>query len=129
MVAAAKLRRAQASAEAARPYARRLAAVVASLATKASAQDAMPRLLAGTGSDQRHLLVVANSDKGLAGAFNSNIVRAALAKARDLQAAGKTVEFYLVGRKGRAPIRRAHPGQVGTMFDTTDVREPGFAEA
>jgi F-type H+-transporting ATPase subunit gamma len=72
---------------------------------------------------------VANSDKGLAGAFNSNIVRAALSKARELREQGKDVEFYLIGRKGRAPIRRAFPSSIGTMFDTTDVREPGFDEA
>jgi len=128
MVAAAKLRRAQAAAEAARPYAKRLADVMASLSAKVSGDDA-PKLLAGTGSDKRHLLVVANSDKGLAGAFNSNIVRAALIKARALIAEGKEVEFYLVGRKGRAPIKRAFPKLVGTEFDTTDVREPGYSEA
>ena len=129
MVAAAKLRRAQAAAEAARPYAARLADVMASLAGKVAGRDGAPPLLAGTGSDQRHLLVVANSDKGLAGAFNSNIVRAALTKASELLAQGKQVEFYLVGRKGRAPIKRAHPDRVGQQFDTTHVREPGFEEA
>jgi F-type H+-transporting ATPase subunit gamma len=129
MVAAAKLRKAQAAAEAARPYAQRMASVMASLAGQVAGQEGAPRLLAGTGSDQRHLLVVANSDKGLAGAFNSNIVRAALLKARELQAEGKSVEFYLVGRKGRAPIRRAHPNNIAQMFDTTEVREPGYAEA
>ncbi len=128
MVAAAKLRKAQAAAEAARPYAKRLSDVMASLASKVSGDDA-PKLLSGTGSDKRHLLVVANSDKGLAGAFNSNIVRAALVKARALIAEGKDVEFYLVGRKGRAPIKRAFPALVGTQFDTTDVREPGYGEA
>src|SRR6476469_1140782 len=129
MVAAAKLRKAQAAAEAARPYAQRLAAVMASLASRVTVSESSPRLLAGTGKDQRHLLVVANSDKGLAGAFNSNIVRAALLKARELRAEGKDVDFYLVGRKGRAPIRRAHPQNIAQMFDTTDVREPGYAEA
>jgi len=128
MVAAAKLRKAQAAAEAARPYATRLGAVMASLATKVTG-DSAPKLLAGTGRDQRHLLVVANSDKGLAGAFNSNIVRAALLKARELKAEGKDVSFYLVGRKGRAPIRRAHPSNIAQMFDTTDVRDPGYAQA
>ena len=128
MVAAAKLRKAQAAAEAARPYATRLGAVMASLASKVSGEGA-PKLFAGTGKDQRHLLVVANSDKGLAGAFNSNIVRAALLKARELRAEGKDVDFYLVGRKGRAPIRRVHPNNIAQMFDTTDVREPGYAEA
>jgi F-type H+-transporting ATPase subunit gamma len=129
MVAAAKLRKAQAAAEAARPYGERLGAVMASLASKVVGREGAPKLLAGTGSDRKHLLVVANSDKGLAGAFNSNIVRAALAKARELQAEGKTVDFYLVGRKGRAPIRRAHPNNIAQMFDTTEVREPGYAEA
>jgi len=129
MVAAAKLRKAQAAAEAARPYAERLSAVMASLAGKVIGRDGAPKLLAGTGKDQKHLLVVANSDKGLAGAFNSNIVRAALVKARELKAEGKDVDFYLVGRKGRAPIRRAYPSNIAQMFDTTEVREPGFAEA
>jgi F-type H+-transporting ATPase subunit gamma len=129
MVAAAKLRKAQAAAEAARPYAERLGAVMASLASKVAASEGAPKLFAGTGKDQRHLLVVANSDKGLAGAFNSNIVRAALTQARELKAQGKDVDFYLVGRKGRAPIRRAHPNNIAQMFDTTDVREPGYAEA
>ena len=129
MVAAAKLRKAQAAAEAARPYAERLAAVMGSLASKITVSESSPKLLAGSGSDQVHLLVVANSDKGLAGAFNSNIVKAALVKARDLEAAGKTVLFYLIGKKGRAVIRRNYPKAVLQMFDTTEVREPGYAEA
>jgi F-type H+-transporting ATPase subunit gamma len=129
MVAAAKLRKAQAAAEAARPYATRMASVMASLAGSVVGREGAPRLLAGTGSDQRHLLVVANSDKGLAGAFNSNIVRAALLKSRELREAGKQTQFYLIGRKGRAPIRRAHPNSIAQMFDTTEVREPGYAEA
>jgi F-type H+-transporting ATPase subunit gamma len=128
MVAAAKLRKAQAAAEAARPYAQRLGEVMASLASKVTG-DSAPKLLTGTGNDQRHLLVVANSDKGLAGAFNSNIVRAALTKASELKAQGKDVDFYLIGRKGRAPIRRQHPKNIAHMFDTTNVREPGYAEA
>jgi F-type H+-transporting ATPase subunit gamma len=129
MVAAAKLRKAQAAAEAGRPYAQRLAGVMASLASKVAGQDGAPKLFAGTGSDRRHLLVVANSDKGLAGAFNSNIVRAALAKARDLEADGKSVAFFLIGRKGRPVIRRAYPDGIASQFDTTEVREPGYAEA
>ena len=129
MVAAAKLRKAQSSAEAARPYAARLAEVMGSLAGKVTLSENSPRLLAGTGKDQVHLLVVANSDKGLCGAFNSNIVKAARVKARELEAAGKTVLFYLVGRKGRAVIRREYPNAILAMFDTTDVREPGYAEA
>ena len=128
MVAAAKLRRAQAAAEAARPYATRLAAVMASLAGKV-AGDSAPKLLAGTGSDQRNLLVVVNTDKGLCGGLNSNLVKAAKAKARELQAAGKSVEFYLVGRKGRAPLKREFPTLIGGGFDTSTVKTPGFNEA
>lgn len=129
MVAAAKLRKAQAAAESARPYSARLAEVMGSLASKITVSENSPRLLAGTGSDQVHLLVVANSDKGLAGAFNANIVKAARVKARELEAQGKTVLFYLIGRKGRAVIKREFPKQIAHMFDTTDVRDPGFNEA
>lgn len=128
MVAAAKLRRAQAAAEAGRPYATRLAAVMASLAGKV-AGDSAPKLLGGTGSDQRHLLVVVNTDKGLCGGLNSNLVKAAKLKARELQAAGKTVEFYLVGKKGRAPLKREFPALIGAGFDTSTVKTPGFNEA
>jgi len=129
MVAAAKLRKAQAAAESARPYAARLAEVMGSLASKITVSENSPKLLAGTGSDKVHLLVVANSDKGLCGAFNSNIVKAARLKAKELEAQGKTVLFYLVGRKGRAALRREFPKQIAHMFDTTDVRDPGFDEA
>jgi len=128
MVAAAKLRRAQAAAEAGRPYAQRLEKVVASLAGKVTG-DSAPRLLAGTGKDQVHLLLVANGDKGLSGAFNANIVKAAIIKARELIAQGKTVKFYLVGRKGRALINRLFPGLIVGQYDTTEVRTPGYAEA
>ena len=129
MVAAAKLRKAQSAAEAARPYASRLAAVMGSIASKVTVSESSPKLLAGTGKDQVHLLVVANSDKGLCGAFNSNIVKAALVAARELESQGKTVLFYLVGRKGRAVIRRTYPKAILASYDTTSVREPGFAEA
>ena len=128
MVAAAKLRRAQAAAEAARPYAERLARVMGSLAGKIVGESG-PRLLRGTGSDQRHMLVLVNTDKGLCGGLNANIVKAAKAKARELIAQGKTVEFYLVGRKGRAPIKRDFADRINKHFDTSDVRDPGFAEA
>ena len=128
MVAAAKLRRAQSAAEAARPYAARLAAVMASLAGKV-AGDAAPKLLAGTGSDKRHLLVVVNTDKGLCGGLNSNLVKAARAKAQALIAEGKYVSFYLVGKKGRAPLKRDFPALIGAGFDTSNVRTPGFEEA
>ncbi len=131
MVAAAKLRKAQAAAEAARPYSQRLEAVVASLASKiagGSGEGASP-LLAGTGKDEVHLLVVANSDRGLAGAFNANIVKAALAKARELLLDGKQVQFYLIGRKGRPVINRTFPGKIVAQFDTTTLKEPGFEQA
>mgnify|MGYP000241683003 FL=1 len=128
MVAAAKLRRAQAAAEAARPYAERLSGVMASLASKVSG-DSAPKLLAGTGSDKRHLLVVVNTDKGLCGGLNSNIVKAAKAKAKALIAEGKDVRFYLVGKKGRAPIKRDYAERIEKWFDTSDVRQPGFEEA
>ncbi len=129
MVAAAKLRKAQANAEAARPYAQRLAAVMASIAGKVAGSAGAPRLFAGTGKDQVHLLVVANSDKGLCGAFNANIVKAARIKARELEAAGKTVLFYLIGKKGRATLIREWPKGILHHFDTSEVREPGYGEA
>ncbi len=128
MVAAAKLRRAQAAAEAGRPYAERLGTVMASLAGKVSG-DSAPKLLAGTGSDQRNLLVVVNTDKGLCGGLNSNLVKAAKAKAEELIAAGKTVEFYLVGKKGRAPLKRDYDKAITGGFDTTVAKTPGFEEA
>ena len=129
MVAAAKLRRAQQAAEAGRPYATRLQEVVASLASRVTVGPQSPRLLAGTGNDQTHLLVVCTSDRGLAGAFNSNIVRAARKRADDLMQAGKTVHFYLVGRKGRAVIGRLFPKQIVHQFDTGAIKQVGFADA
>jgi len=129
MVAAAKLRKAQAAAEAARPYAQRLAGVMGSLASRITVSESSPRLLAGTGADQRHLLVVVNTDKGLCGGLNSNIVKAAIAKAKELVAEGKQVSFYTVGRKGRASLRRAFPDAMGNAFDTSEVRQPGYDEA
>ncbi|MDP8912375.1 MAG: F0F1 ATP synthase subunit gamma [Pseudomonadota bacterium] len=129
MVAAAKLRRAQQAAEAGRPYATRLQEVVASLASRVTVGPQSPRLLAGTGNDQTHLLVVCTSDRGLAGAFNSNIVRAARKRADDLMRAGKTVHFYLVGRKGRAVIGRLFPKQIVRQYDTGAIKQVGFADA
>ncbi len=128
MVAAAKLRRAQAAAEAARPYAQRLGKVMGSLAAKVSG-DSAPLLLRGTGQDQRHLLVVVNTDKGLCGGLNANIVKAAKLKARALIAEGKEVDFYLVGRKGRAPIKRDYASRIAQEYDTSTVRNIGFTEA
>lgn len=128
MVAAAKLRRAQSAAEAARPYQERLAAVMASLAGKVSG-DSAPMLLRGTGNDKRHLLVVVNTDKGLCGGLNSNLVKAAKAKAQSLIAESKDIEFYLVGKKGRAPLKRDYATAIKGGFDTSTVKTPGFDEA
>ncbi|MDQ3143622.1 MAG: F0F1 ATP synthase subunit gamma [Pseudomonadota bacterium] len=129
MVAAAKLRRAQANAEAGRPYSTRLASVVASLASRVTIGPQSPKLIAGTGSDQRHLIVVATGDRGLAGAFNTNIVRAARKKAEALEADGKTVLFYLVGRKGRPVIQRFYPKAIIGQHDTQGMKAPGYADA
>jgi F-type H+-transporting ATPase subunit gamma len=129
MVAAAKLRRAQQAAEAGRPYATRLQDVMASLAGRIVIGPQSPKLLAGTGKQDTHLLVVCTSDRGLAGAFNSNIVRAARKAADDLQRQGKTVYFYLVGRKGRAVISRVFPRQILHDHDTSGIKQVSFADA
>jgi len=129
MVAAAKLRRAQANAEAGRPYATRLSQVVSSLASRVTVGPQSPKLIAGTGQDQRHLIVVATGDRGLAGAFNTNIVRAARRKAEELEAAGKTVLFYIVGRKGRPVIARFYPKAIIGQHDTQGMKAPGYADA
>jgi len=129
MVAAAKLRRAQQAAEAGRPYAERLTAVVASIASKITISEQTPKLLAGTGKSDRHLLVVCTSDRGLAGAFNSNIVRAARRTADSLTANGKAVTFYLVGRKGRAVIARLFPKQIVHQYDTGAIKQVSFTDA
>ena len=129
MVAAAKLRRAQQAAEAARPYSERMANVMASLASTIQPGPQSPKLLAGTGKDDTHLLIVCTSDRGLAGAFNSNIVRAARRKAEQLIADGKTVYFYLVGRKGRAVIQRFFPKQIIHQHDTSAIKQVSFADA
>ena len=129
MVAAAKLRRAQQAAEAGRPYAERMESVMASLASRITIGPESPKLLAGTGRDQVHLIVVCTSDRGLAGAFNTNIVRAARRQAEELIAAGKTVYFYLVGRKGRAVIGRLYPKQIIHQHDTSAMKFASFADA
>jgi F-type H+-transporting ATPase subunit gamma len=129
MVAAAKLRRAQQAAEAGRPYAERLATVMGSLAGKVVIGPQSPKLLAGTGKEDTHLFVVCTSDRGLAGGFNSNIVRAARKAADELTGQGKTVYFYLVGRKGRAVIQRLYPKQIVHQFDTGAIKQVSFADA
>src|SRR5712675_866067 len=106
MVAASRLRRAQEQAEAARPYAERMERVLGSLAGRMAGLPGAPPLLAGTGKDDVHLLVVATSDRGLAGGFNATILREARRKIRELEAAGKTVKVLTIGRKGRDSLRR-----------------------
>ena len=128
MVAAAKLRRAQEAAEAGRPYAERLEGVMASLASKVTVSESSPKLLAGTGKDQVQMLVIVTSERGLAGAFNTNIVRAARKKAEELEAAGKTVRFYIAGKKGRV-IRRFYPDQIAADFDISTMKVASFEHA
>lgn len=128
MVAAAKLRRAQEAAIAARPYALRLEKVMASLAAKVTVSESSPRLLAGTGKDQIHLLIVATSERGLAGAFNSNIVRAARRKAEELETAGKTVKIYIAGKKGRV-LRRFYPNQIVADHEMGHIKNVAYADA
>ena len=129
MVAASKLRRAQQNATAARPYSSRLTDVVASLASKITPGPQSPRLLVGSGKDDTHLIIVATSDRGLAGAFNSNIVRAARRKADELIAEGKTVLFYIVGRKGRPVLQRLFPRSIIAQYDTSEMKNPSYADA
>jgi F-type H+-transporting ATPase subunit gamma len=129
MVAASKLRRAQQNAVAGRPYSERMTDVVSSLASRITPGPQSPKLLSGTGKDDTHLIIVATSDRGLAGAFNSNIVRLVRRTADDLIAQGKTVFFYIVGRKGRPVIQRLYPKQIIAQFDTSEMKNPSYAEA
>jgi F-type H+-transporting ATPase subunit gamma len=129
MVAAAKLRRASQLAQAGRPYSTRMAEVIASLASRVTPGPQSPKLLAGTGKDNTHLIVVVTGDRGLAGAFNTNIVRAVRRKAEELQAAGKTVLFYIVGRKGRPVLQRLYPKAIIAEFDTSQSKVPTYEEA
>jgi F-type H+-transporting ATPase subunit gamma len=129
MVAASKLRRAQQNATAGRPYSSRMTDVVSSLASRVTPGPQSPKLLSGTGKDDTHLIIVATSDRGLAGAFNSNIVRAVRRKADDLTAQGKSVLFYIVGRKGRPVIQRLYPKQIIAQYDTSEMKNPSYAEA
>src|SRR5438309_8699176 len=129
MVAAAKLRRAQQKATAARPYAQRMNEDVGSLASRITPGPQSPKLLAGTGKDDTHLIIVATSDRGLAGAFNTNIVRAVRRRADELMGQGKTVLFYIVGRKGRPVIQRLYPRSIIAQYDTSEIKNPSYADA
>jgi F-type H+-transporting ATPase subunit gamma len=124
MVAAAKLRRAQQAAEAARPYARGMANVIANLAAGVSGPSA-PLLLAGTGSDKRHLVIVATSDRGLAGGFNGSIVRAAREKIAALLAEGKDVKLITIGRKARDQLKRQYADRYIESYEV-GLKAPSF---
>jgi len=129
MVAASKLRRAQEAAEAARPYAERMASIMASLSAAQTGSDTAPKLMIGTGKDQVHLLIVATAERGLCGAFNSSIVKLARRKVEELTAAGKTVKILCVGKKGRDQLRRDHASKIIDTVDLSKAKRVGFAEA
>jgi F-type H+-transporting ATPase subunit gamma len=128
MVAAAKLRRAQTAAEAARPYAERMSAVLSNLASGIVVGPETPRLLAGTGSDRVHLLIVCTAERGLCGAFNSSIARLARDHANRLMAEGKTVKIICVGKKGYDILRRQFAQQIIELVDLRSVRQLGFEQ-
>lgn len=129
MVAAAKLRRAQEAAEAARPYAERMAAVMAGLTAAAAGSEGAPRLLAGTGSDKRHLLVVLTSERGLAGGFNSSIVKLARQRADELRGQGRDVAIMTVGKKAREQMKRDYSDRFVHHVDLSEVKRVGYDNA
>ncbi|MDE1936467.1 F0F1 ATP synthase subunit gamma [Bradyrhizobium sp.] len=129
MVAASKLRRAQSAAEAARPYADKMASVIANIASAAAGSPGAPALLAGTGKDQVHLLLVCTGERGLSGAFNSSIVRLARERALALMNEGKEVKFFCVGRKGYEQLRRQFEKQIVEHLDLRSVRQLAFGNA
>ena len=129
MVAAAKLRRAQDAAVAARPYAARMTSVMAGLSASVGNSDGAPRLLAGSGSDKVQLLVVMTSERGLCGGFNTTIVRLAKARIAALLLQGKTVKILTVGKKGREQMKREYGQYYVGHVDLTDVKRVGYANA
>ena len=129
MVAAAKLRRAQEAAEAARPFAERMTAVMSALAAGVGTGEGAPKLLAGNGKDQVHLLVVMTSERGLCGGFNSSIVKLARQRAGELVAAGKTVKILTVGKKGREQLKRDWASAFVGHIDLSEVKRVGYANA
>jgi F-type H+-transporting ATPase subunit gamma len=129
MVAASKLRRAQAAAEAARPYAERMDAVLGNIAASVAGLDSAPKLLRGTGADRVHLLIVCTAERGLCGAFNSSIVRLARERAARLTNDGKEVKFLCVGRKGYDQLRRMYERQIVEVIELRGVRNVGYANA
>ncbi len=129
MVAASKLRRAQAAAESARPFAERMEKVLGNIASTVSDLASAPKLLAGTGNDQVHLLVVCTAERGLCGAFNSAIVRLAREKINELTAAGKQVKILCVGRKGYDQLRRNYDKLIVELIELRGVKNVGFSDA
>src|SRR3954464_6681716 len=129
MVAASKLRRAQNAAEAARPYAEKMDAVISNIATAAAGSPGAPVLLAGTGSENVHLLLVCTGERGLSGAFNSSIVRLARERAYALLNQGKEVKFFCVGRKGYEQLRRNFEKEIVEAVELRSVRQLGFVNA
>ena len=129
MVAAAKLRRAQSAAEAARPYAERMETVLANLAAGIGAGSQAPALLAGNGKSDVHLLVVCTAERGLCGAFNSSIVRLARERANSLLQQGKTVKILCVGKKGYDQLRRQFERNIIELIELRSVRTLGFVNA
>ena len=129
MVAAAKLRRAQESAEASRPYAERFNAVMAGLAASVGGSDSAPKLLRGTGSDDVHLLVVMTAERGLCGGFNANIAKLARQKADELRGKGKTVKVLTVGKKGRDALKRDFGDLFVGHIDLSEVKRIGYTNA
>ena len=129
MVAASKLRRAQTAAEAARPYAQKMDAVISNIASAAAGSPNASPLLVGTGKDQVHLLLVCTGERGLSGAFNSAIVRLARDKALALMNQGKEVKFFCVGRKGYEQLRRTFEKQIVETVELRSVRQLGFVNA
>ena len=128
MVAAAKLKRAQTQAEAARPYAERMQRMLAALAASAAGSPTAPRMLVGTGGDKVHLLVVVTADRGLAGAFNTNVGRTARALIRRLEGEGKTVKVLTVGRKGRDYLRREFSSRLIGEYSLAGKKQVAFAD-
>ena len=129
MVAAAKLRRAQEAAEAARPYAERMEKVLGNLSKAAKGSDTAPKLLSGTGSDQTHLLIVATSERGLCGGFNSQIVRQVRLDIHRLVREGKTVKILTIGKKGREQLRRDHAEKFVEHVDMSGIKSIGYGDA
>ena len=129
MVAAAKLRRAQAQAEAARPYAERMERMLASLGASVAGSPDAPKLLVGSGADKLHLLVVVTAERGLCGAFNTNVGRFARARVRALEAEGKTVKLLTVGRKGASFLKRELASRVVGEISFAGKKRIGFEDA